>query len=146
MKLGNPIAEEIWAARYQKNDETLEGNLRRVAKFLAQGDSEREERFYTVMDEGKFFPAGRTMSNAGIGDKLGLNNCFNLNSVPDDMDAIFDTVRIGAITQKSGGGTGYDFSSLRPEGSGTANDAVASGPVSFMSVFNASTNTILQGK
>lgn len=98
------------------------------------------------MDGGHFFPAGRTMCNAGIGDVLTLNNCFNLNSVPDSMDGIFETVKTGALTQKAGGGTGYDFSSLRPEGSPTHNDAVASGPVSFMEVFNSATNTILQGQ
>lgn len=86
------------------------------------------------------------MSNAGIGDCLTVNNCYCLNSVPDSMEGIFETVKQGAITQKGGGGTGYDFSSIRPKDSPTNNDAVASGPVSFIEVFNAATNTILQGK
>lgn len=85
------------------------------------------------------------MSNAGIGETLTLNNCYVCGSVPDSMDGIFDMVHLGAVTQKAGGGTGYDFSSLRPNGSPTHNDAVASGPVSFMEVFNAGTGTVLQG-
>lgn len=115
-----------------------------MAGFLADTPQEAKE-FYDVMNEGRFFPAGRTMSNAGIGETLTLANCYVVGSVPDSMNDIFDMARIGAITQKAGGGTGYDFSSLRPSGSPTSNDAVASGPVSFMQVFNSATATILQG-
>lgn len=145
VKLGNPTAEEIWAKRYQKNGETFEESLKRVAGFLAQGDEEKKQRFFDVMAKGQFYPAGRTMSNSGIGDCLTLSNCFTLNSVPDSMDGIFETVKTGAITHKAGGGTGYDFSSIRPKGSQTNNDAVASGPVSFMQVFNIATETIMAG-
>lgn len=97
------------------------------------------------MKERKFFPGGRTMSNAGIGESLTLNNCFTANSILDSLDGIFDAVKLGAQTHQRGGGIGYDFSSLRPAGSRTSNDAIASGPVSFMNVFNAQTATILQG-
>lgn len=143
IELRNPTAIKIWQDRYQKNGETLNEQLDRVAGFLADTPEEAKE-FYDVMDKGHFFPAGRTMSNAGIGETLTLSNCFVVGSVPDSMNDIFDTVRIGAITQKAGGGTGYDFSSLRPNGSPTSNDAVASGPVSFMQIFDAGTSVILQ--
>ena len=138
----NPQSEKIWKDRYQKNGETLDENLRRVANFVGNNAQERED-IYRVMREGKFFFAGRTMSSAGLGIEHTLNNCFTLNSVPDSMEGIFDTVKIGALTQKAGGGTGYDFSQLRPKGTQTSNDAVASGPVSFMSVFNQATATIM---
>lgn len=71
----NPVFEQIWEDRYCKNGETYEQNLRRVADFCGNTDDERED-FYSVMKSGEFFPGGRTMSNAGIGEKLTLNNCF----------------------------------------------------------------------
>lgn len=140
----NEIFEKIWKDRYQKNNETYDENLHRVAKYCAT-DEEEEKNFYKVMAEGKFFPGGRTMSNSGIGTKLSLNNCFVSPFIPDDLPGIFDSVKLGAITHKSGGGIGYDFSHIRPSGTPTSNDAIASGPVSFASVFNAQTATILQG-
>lgn len=144
MKINNPVSYQIWKDRYCKNNETEDGNLHRVAKFCSFNEKEEKDLF-NLLDNRLFFYGGRTMSNAGIGSSLTLNNCFNLNSVPDSIDKIFDTVRIGALTQKAGGGTGYDFSSIRPNGSSTSNDAVASGVVSFMQVFNTQTATILQG-
>lgn len=85
------------------------------------------------------------MSNSGIGTNLTLNNCFVCYQVPDDLDGIFECVKLGAKTHKAGGGIGYDFSLIRPAGSKTSNDAIASGPVSFMEVFDTQTSTILQG-
>lgn len=138
------MLENIWAERYRKNGETYEENLRRVAKFCST-TPEEEEAFYDLMLAGKFFPGGRTMSNSGIGTKLTLNNCFVAPQIPDDLSSIFQAVHLGAMTHQRGGGIGYDFSQLRPAGTPTSNDAVASGPVSFANVFNAQTATILQG-
>ena len=140
----NPIFENIWRDRYQKNGESYEGNLRRVADFCGKTDEERE-RFCQLMLEGKFFPGGRTMSNSGIGTRLTLNNCFVAPQIPDDLAGIFDMVKLGAVTHQRGGGIGYDFSRLRPAGTPTSNDAIASGPVSFANVFNAQTDTIISG-
>lgn len=140
----SPIFENIWKERYCKNNESYEQNLWRVADYCGRTQSEKEQ-FFTLMVSGKFFPGGRTMSNAGIGTQLTLNNCFVAPQIPDDLDCIFQTVRLGALTHQKGGGIGYDFSNLRPSGTPTANDAVASGPVSFANVFNAQTATILQG-
>lgn len=140
----NLISKTIWEDRYRKNDESFEEGLRRVANYIGQNDEEKE-MFYDVMEKGYFYPAGRTMSNSGIGKSLTLNNCFTLNLVPDSMEGIFDYVKYGAITQKAGGGTGYNFSLLRPNGTPTSNDAVASGVVSFMNAFDSQTHTVLQG-
>ncbi len=140
----NQIFENIWKDRYQKNGETFDENLRRVADFCGKTPDERRD-FYNLMKSGKFFPGGRTMSNSGVGTCLTLNNCFVAPQVPDDLNGIFNTVRLGALTHQRGGGIGYDFSKLRPSGTPTSNDAVASGPVSFAGVFNAQTATILQG-
>lgn len=140
----NEVFEQIWEDRYKKNGETYDGNLRRVAKFCAKTSAE-EEQFYKMMRDNLFFPGGRTMSNAGIGSKLTLNNCNVAPIIGDSMDEIFQAVTLGAKTHQRGGGIGYEFSHLRPAGTPTSNDAVASGPVSFMDVFNAQTATILQG-
>jgi ribonucleoside-diphosphate reductase alpha chain len=146
MSFTNVISEQIWKDRYSKNGETYQEQLERIAKGCAV-DGEREYReFYRILDKGLFFPAGRIMSNLGLGkDKLTLNNCFTLNSIPDDMEGIFETVKCGALVHKGGGGSGYDASSLRPSGTPTHNDAIASGPISFLKVFDIQTATVNQG-
>lgn len=152
----NDIIENIWTDRYQKNGESYVDALRRVADFCSKYDSYEEKNqsgetipvrdlFFNLMYNEEFYPAGRTMSNAGIGRDLTLNNCFVAPQIRDSLEEIFDKVKLGARTHQKGGGIGYDFSNLRPKGSPTSNDAIASGPVSFMDVFNAQTATILQG-
>ena len=74
MKFVNEIIENIWKDRYRKNEETLDGNLHRVAKFCSTNENEEKE-FYDVMNKGLFYPGGRTMSNSGIGSKLTLKSC-----------------------------------------------------------------------
>lgn len=139
------VFEDIWRDRYQKGDESYDESLRRVANFCAK-DKKESEDFYRIMRDRLFFPGGRTMSNAGIGRDLTLNNCFVAPAMTEDsLEQIFDRVALGARTHQRGGGIGYDFSQLRPKNSPTSNDAIASGPVSFMDVFNAQTATILQG-
>ena len=140
----NKISQQIWEDRYKKGNETFEDNLKRVAKYIASNDEEYKE-FYRIMNEGLFFPAGRTMSNAGVGKNLTLNNCFVASQIGDSYDDIFNKVKLGAITHQRGGGIGYDVSQLRPKGSPTSNGAVASGAVSFLDVFNAQTETTIQG-
>ena len=144
MEFVNEILENIWKDRYRKNNETLDDNFRRVAKYISKTEEEEKE-FYNIMKNILFLPAGRTMSNSGIGRDLTLNNCFVAPQIKDDLSDIFNKVSLGAKTHQKGGGIGYDFSQLRPKGSPTSNDAVASGAVSFMDVFNAQTATILQG-
>ena len=146
----NEVYESIWKDRYQKNGESYDDQLWRVADFIASAEGDWgapkwAEKFFSIMKEGYFFPAGRTMSNAGIGEKLTLNNCFVAPIVGNSMEQIFDAVKLGAMTHKAGGGIGYAFSNLAPNGYRTRNDAIASGPVSFMDVFNAQTATVQQG-
>ncbi|MBE5821183.1 MAG: adenosylcobalamin-dependent ribonucleoside-diphosphate reductase [Clostridiales bacterium] len=144
-KFTNVISENVWKDRYSKNGESLEHNFDRVAKFCSADNQDDFVMFKKVLDEGLFFPGGRTMSNAGIGKDLTLNNCFVAPQVEDSMDDIFTKVKLGAITHQRGGGIGYDFSQIRPKGSPTSNDAFASGPISFIEVFNQQTVTITQG-
>lgn len=146
----NEVYESIWKDRYQKDGESYDNQLWRVADFVASAEGDWNapkwaEKFFGIMKEGYFFPAGRTMSNAGIGEKLTLNNCFVAPIVGNSMEQIFDAVKLGAMTHKAGGGIGYAFSNLAPNGYKTRNDAIASGPVSFMDVFNAQTATVQQG-
>lgn len=147
----NQIYEGIYKDRYEKNNESLEGTLHRVANFVSKAETTDEEqqayakKFYQMMKDGLFFPGGRTMSNAGIGKHLTLNNCFVAPIIDNSMEDIFEKVKLGAVTHKAGGGIGYCFSNLSPNGMETHNDAVASGPVSFMDVFNAQTRTVQQG-
>ena len=146
----NEVYESIWKDRYQKDGESYDDQLWRVADFVASAEGDWNapkwaDKFFSIMKEGYFFPAGRTMSNAGIGEKLTLNNCFVAPIVGNSMEQIFDAVKLGAMTHKAGGGIGYAFSNLAPNGYKTRNDAIASGPVSFMDVFNAQTATVQQG-
>lgn len=144
----NEVYQNIWKDRYCKNNESYTDNLKRVANFVAQTEKDSDywaEQFYNIMKEGLFFPGGRTMSNAGIGKHLTLNNCFVAPIINNSMEGIFEAVKLGAITHKAGGGIGYNFSNLSPRGTSTNNDAIASGPVSFMDVFDAQTATVQQG-
>jgi len=144
MEIKNEILYGIWKDRYCKNNETIEDNINRVSKYCSKNEDE-EKLFRETLSEGLFLPAGRTMSNSGIGKNLTLNNCFVAPQIKDSLDDIFDKVKLGSKTHQRGGGIGYDFSQIRPAGTSTSNDATASGAVSFMNVFNSQTSTILQG-
>ena len=145
--------------RYLKKDlqgkvvETAQQMFRRVARHIAKAEkkygdasdaAEMEKVFYELMTELKFLPNSPTLMNAGR--QLGqLAACFVL-PVEDSMDGIFESLKNAAIIHKSGGGTGFSFSRLRPKDSmvGTTG-GIASGPVSFMKIFNTATEQVKQG-
>jgi len=138
------VVDSILSARYlREGEKTFEDICRRVAWAVA-GDEEEATRFYDIMVSLRFLPNSPTLMNAGT-DLGQLSACFVL-PVPDSINGIFDAMKNGAIIHKTGGGTGYNFSQIRPKGSRVqSTDGVASGPVSFMGIFNAATEVIRQG-
>ncbi len=139
----------ILKKRYLKNDETPEALLRRVARAVASAEAEGdrplwEDRFFALMERLDFLPNSPTLMNAGTPQGQ-LAACFVL-PVGDSMEEIFSTLKNTALIHKSGGGTGFNFSSLRPAGDVVSStNGVASGPVSFMGMFDLATDVVKQG-
>ncbi|WP_134681952.1 adenosylcobalamin-dependent ribonucleoside-diphosphate reductase [Paracoccus ravus] len=149
-----PIAEQIWDMKYrlkeaegQALDLSVEDSWRRVARDLARVEKDPaawEDRFYAALEDFKFLPAGRILAGAGTGRDVTLFNCFVMGTIPDSMAGIFEMLKEAALTMQQGGGIGYDFSTIRPRGAevkGVAADA--SGPLSFMDVWDAMCRTIM---
>ncbi|MFH0896853.1 MAG: adenosylcobalamin-dependent ribonucleoside-diphosphate reductase, partial [Candidatus Bathyarchaeota archaeon] len=149
---------EVLKKRYLlKNDkeeivETPSQMFRRVAKAIAKIDEEyhesskkTEDEFYEIMSKLEFLPNSPTLFNAGTGTNFGLSACYVL-PVDDSLEGIFDTVEKMALIEQGGGGVGFDFSRLRPTGDLVkSTKGVASGPVSFMRVFDTATDVIKAG-
>ena len=149
-----PIAEQIWDMKYRFKDaegtaldRTVEDTWRRIARSLAEVEDDKahwEDVFYAALEDFKFLPAGRITAGAGTERSVTLFNCFVMGTVPDSMAGIFDMLKEAALTMQQGGGIGYDFSTIRPKGAdvlGVAADA--SGPLSFMDVWDAMCRTIM---
>jgi len=152
--LDTAIARHIWKTKYRraKADGTQEGSIgeswQRVAAALAavenSGRETWEARFLDILGDFRFLPGGRILAGAGTGQRVTLFNCFVMGLIEDDMGSIFEALREGALTMQAGGGVGYDFSTLRPAGSeARATARIASGPVSFMHVWDAMCSTVL---
>ncbi|HZX12545.1 MAG TPA: adenosylcobalamin-dependent ribonucleoside-diphosphate reductase [Candidatus Nanoarchaeia archaeon] len=151
-------ALKVLQRRYLKRDddgyiiETPDQMFRRVARSIAavdkmyKGDvATSEEEFYEMMSGLEFLPNSPTLMNAGVKEELGLSACYVL-PVPDSLVGIFDALKYQALIHQGGGGTGFSFSRLRPKGDGVSSSkGVASGPVSFMKIFDASTAVIKAG-
>ncbi len=116
-----------------------------IAGAEAQSDRARWARnFEDALSTYEFLPAGRILAGAGTGRNVTLFNCFVMGLIEDDMASIFDNVKEAALTMQQGGGIGHDFSSLRPRGAPVSSiGAQASGPVSFMDVWDAMCRTIM---
>lgn len=149
-----PIAEQIWDMKYRLKtpegtpvDATIEDTWRRIASALAvveDDPAEWEQSFYDALAGFKFLPAGRIIAGAGAERDVTLFNCFVMGTVPDTMGGIFDMLKEAALTMQQGGGIGYDFSTLRPQGAPVKGvGADASGPLSFMDVWDAMCRTIM---
>jgi len=150
-----PISQQIWDAKYRFSpprghaEQSIEETWARVARAAASIEPERsrkawEQRFVEALADFAFIPAGRILSGAGTGRDVTLFNCFVMGEIGDDMGSIFANVREAALTLQQGGGIGHDFSTLRPKGAHVRGvGADASGPVSFMDVWDSMCKTIM---
>ena len=149
-----PIAEQIWDMKYRFKqadgtpiDNTVEDSWHRIAGALASVEASPEAwepKFFDALSDFKFLPAGRITAGAGTERSVTLFNCFVMGTIPDSMGGIFEMLKEAALTMQQGGGIGYDFTTIRPKGAkvkGVAADA--SGPLSFMDVWDAMCRTIM---
>ena len=154
MPMMAPISQQIWDMKYRLKaadgapiDGAIEDTWRRVAAALAVVETEPARwtaTFYEAMEDFRFLPAGRIIAGAGSERRVTLFNCFVMGTIPDDMTGIFDNLKEAALTMQQGGGIGYDFSTLRPKGAPVKGvGADASGPLSFMDVWDAMCRTIM---
>ncbi len=148
------ISRQIWDMKYRFKaadgailDRTIEDSWRRIAAALAKAERDPalwEDRFYEALEDFRFLPAGRIVAGAGTARSVTLFNCFVMGTIPDDMSGIFTHLREAALTMQQGGGIGYDFSTLRPKGAPVKGvGADASGPLSFMDVWDSMCRTIM---
>jgi ribonucleoside-diphosphate reductase alpha chain len=148
------ISRQVWDSKYRYRDgEEVRDRVpadtwRRVARAAASVESEDrqgwEERFFQILEQRLFLPGGRILAGAGTRHQVTLFNCFAMGIIEDSLEGILDALKEGALTMQEGGGVGYDFSTLRPAGSAAHRvGGVASGPVSFMRVWDSLCATLL---
>ena len=151
-----PISQQIWDMKYRLKaadgsvlDRGIEDTWARVASAAAAAEPKRgrarwAKAFREAMADFAFLPAGRILAGAGTGRAVTLFNCFVMGRIEDDLSSIFENVKEAALTMQQGGGIGHDFSTLRPKGALVKSiGADASGPVSFMDVWDAMCRTIM---
>ncbi len=159
-----PVSREIWEQKYrfrvpdgeaaepvvEAGDRDVTDTFERVGRAVAsveKGKKARavwDSRFVDAISDFGFLPAGRILAGAGTGREVTLFNCFVMGRIEDDLASIFDNVKEAALTMQQGGGIGHDFSTLRPKGALVRSiGADASGPVSFMDVWDAMCRTIM---
>src|ERR1700749_973073 len=150
------ISRQIWDMKYrlkQPDGTPVDGDVAstwaRVALAASRAEAPARQgdgglQFASALAGHRFLPAGRILAGAGSERNVTLFNCFVMGRIADSMDGIFSAVREAALTLQQGGGIGYDFSTLRPKGAAVAGvGADASGPVSFMDVWDAMCRTIM---
>jgi ribonucleoside-diphosphate reductase alpha chain len=154
LEFSTQASRHVWATKYRYlngpsgGERTLEDTWRRVAGTLgAVEPNDREtwtQRFLAILKGFKFLPGGRILAGAGTGRNVTLFNCFVMGTIEDSLEGIFRALHEGALTMQQGGGVGYDFSTLRPRGTRAKGvGAIASGPVSFMHIWDATCATLL---
>jgi ribonucleoside-diphosphate reductase alpha chain len=152
-KSANDISRHVWQTKYRYADHGVPEHgvadtWRRIARALAAVESKDaatwENRFFSILQDFKFLPGGRIQAGAGTARKVTLFNCFVMGRVDDSIPGIFRALQEAAITMQQGGGIGIDFSTLRPRGiQAKSAGGIASGPVSFMEVWDSMCGTIL---
>lgn len=142
--MSDSIVDDVLHARYYQPGETSwEDVARRVANYIGDTDAERGEYFRLIRDK-VFLPNSPCLMNAGTAVPM-MSACF-VEPIEDSMESIFETLKNTALIHKTGGGTGFNFGTLRPEGDLVRTTrGIASGPISFMKVFNTATGAVIQG-
>jgi ribonucleoside-diphosphate reductase alpha chain len=137
-----PISQEIHATKYRSEGETFIQAMERIARTLADNDEHHVELLRILLDM-RFMPAGRVQAAIGSPKAVTPYNCFVSGTIPDSMEGIMGRATEAAQTMRLGGGIGYDFSTIRPRGTLIKSlDSKASGPISFMGIFDAVCKTI----
>ena len=148
------ISKYIWESKYQYRgkeyiyDATIEDTWQRVASTLAKVDSNKrsfwQQQYLDVLEDFKFIPGGRILAGIGTRHRVTLFNCFVMGVINDSIESIFENLKEAALTMQQGGGVGYDFSTIRPQGhSARTTGSIASGPVSFMHIWDKMCETIV---
>jgi ribonucleoside-diphosphate reductase alpha chain len=150
------ISRDIWDMKYRFKpsanpdlEQSIEDSWRRVAKAIAAAESPDYQQywadvFYSILQDYRFLPAGRILAGAGTERQVTLFNCFVMGRIPDSLGGIFSQLQDAALTMQQGGGIGHDFSTIRPRGAEVKGvGADASGPISFMDVWDAMCKTIM---
>jgi ribonucleoside-diphosphate reductase alpha chain len=143
------LSRHIWETRYRATGESdIHATWQRVARAIAAAEPLESGmwagRFVGLLEQFRFLPGGRILAGAGTGHRVTLFNCFVMGEIADDLAHIFEALKEGALTMQHGGGVGYDFSTLRPSGMvAHATGSIASGPVSFMHIWDAMCATLL---
>ncbi|CAN5253993.1 hypothetical protein BH10PSE19_BH10PSE19_21170 [soil metagenome] len=144
-----PISEFIWDTKYRYRlhnnviDNDIENTWWRVANGIAQAEKYPlrklwAQNFLDILHDFRFLPGGRILAGTNTQYQVTLFNCYVMGKIKDSIPGIFTALQQGALTLQQGGGVGYDFSTLRPHGSNTDNNGgIASGPVSFMRIWDA---------
>ena len=154
MEPTSTISRLIWDMKYRLKtpdghplDATVNATWKRIADALAEPEDDADfwsSQFLEALKDFKFLPAGRIIAGAGADRDVTLFNCFVMGAIPDDMAGIFEHLKEAALTMQKGGGIGYDFSTLRPKGAVVKGvGADASGPLTFMDVWDAMCRTIM---
>lgn len=141
---GPTIPVAIWAdeQKYRQEGESYNQKVARVAGALTDNE-EHFIQFKDILKDQRFLPGGRVQAAAGSYRRVTAFNCFVMQKVPDDLMGIMEVAKEAAKTMQMGGGVGYDFSSIRPKGSRIKSlGSMASGPVSFMGIFDATCKTM----
>ena len=152
-EFASEISRHVWRSKYRYVDRAasehkIAESWRRIARALAAVETKDnvlwEDRFFSILLDFKFLPGGRIQAGAGTDRNVTLFNCFVMGTIDDSIQGIFRALQEGAVTMQQGGGIGIDFSTLRPRGTQAKGaGSIASGPISFMQIWDAMCGTIL---
>lgn len=142
----NSFSESIWRSKYKaESDNSIEDTWERMLKTLNPDWARKHSYERECLSSFRFVPGGRIQSAIGSGKNVTAFNCYMMDDIPDSMEGIFRVLSESAVTQKFGGGVGYNFSTLRPAEAVVGESGQSSGPLSFMDIYDTMTKTVVRG-